>query len=800
MLSSLISLLFLSLLPHTLAKSFWSPYPASAADILRTAYPVGNGRLGILSTGPAGAETLSLNVDSLWAGGPFEASNYTGGNPLTPVAPQALEDTRQWIFTNGTGNVSVLLGEDGTYGSYRVLGNLSVVMPSLAPNGSSGDIKNYTRKLDLETGIHSTRYRIEGVDFETNTFCSFPEQVCVYTVQSSQALPMLEVRLDNEFLNSTTQKATCGAGFVRLRGVTQVGPPEGMRYEAVARVVEGTRADTGCNAETGVLHIVPQNGTNSVTLVLGAGTDYDAKKGTAEFGYSFRGVDPAAAVEATTTAAAKKTLSALHESHEQDFAELIGRFTLFLSDPLQSAKMPTAELFSRFNASSPGGDPYLESLLFDYASYLFVSSSRPGSLPPNLQGRWSEGLSPPWSADYHSNINLQMNHWTPDQTGLTDLQTPLWTYMADTWAPRGHETAELLYGAPGWVVHNEMNIFGHTGMKSGAEWANYPAAAAWMMQHVFDAWDYTRDVEWLRTQAYPLIKGVAEFWVSQLQEDEFSGDGTLIVNPCNSPEHGQTTFGCVHFHQLIYQVFEAVLSVGETVSEESEFLEKISTTMKVLDKGFHIGDWGQIKEWKLPDSEGYEFINDTHRHLSELVGWHPGYALSSFMGGYSNATIQNAVEQKLYSRGIGNAKDGNAGWGKVWRAACWARLNNTEKAHFQLRYAIEQNFADNGFSTYDGSKTPFQIDANFGLGGAVLAMLIVDLPAAFGDDSTRTVVLGPAIPASWAGGSVKGMRLRGGGVLDFTWDDQGMVNSAKLVDRETPLRLVNKDGDDITGV
>ena len=372
--------------------------------------------------------------------------------------------------------------------------------------------------------------------------------------------------------------------------------------------------------------------------------------------------------------------------------------------------------------------------------------------------------------------------------------------MADTWAPRGRETAELLYGAPGWVVHNEMNIFGHTGMKSGAEWANYPAAAAWMMQHVFDAWDYTRDVEWLRTQAYPLIKGVAEFWVSQLQEDEYSGDGTLIVNPCNSPEHGQTTFGCVHFHQLIHQVFEAVLSVGEVVSEENTFLEKIFTTMKALDKGFHVGDWGQIKEWKLPDSEGYDFINDTHRHLSELVGWHPGYSLSSFMGGYSNKTIQSAVEQKLYSRGIGNAKDGNSGWNKVWRAACWARLNNTEKAHFQLRYAIEQNFADNGFSTYDGSKTPFQIDANFGLGGAVLAMLIVDLPAAFGDESTRTVVLGPAIPSSWAGGSVRGMRLRGGGVVDFTWDEQGIVNSAKLVGREAPLRLVNKDGDTIAGL
>jgi alpha-L-fucosidase 2 len=533
---------------------------------------------------------------------------------------------------------------------------------------------------------------------------------------------------------------------------------------------------------------------------MGAGTDYDAKKGTAEFAYSFRGVDPAAAVEKTTVSAAAKTIAELRENHRQDFVGLFERFTLSLPDPLDSAKTPTAELLARFNSSSPAGDPYLENLLFNYATYLFVSSSRPGSLPPNLQGRWSEGLSPPWSADYHANINLQMNHWTPDQTGLTDLQSPLWAYMADTWAPRGRETAQLLYGAPGWVVHNEMNIFGHTGMKSGAEWANYPAAAAWMMQHVFDAWDYSRDAEWLRAQAYPMIKGVAEFWLSQLMEDEFSGEGSLVVNPCNSPEHGGTTFGCLHFQQLIYQVFEAVLSVSDIVQEDKEFIDRITSTLRVLDKGFHIGSWGQVKEWKLPDSAGYEFINDTHRHLSELVGWHPGYAVSSFMGGYANTTIQDAVAQKLHSRGIGKAKDGNAGWGKVWRAACWARLNNTENAHFQLRFAIEQNFADNGFSTYDGSQTPFQIDANFGLGGAVLAMLIVDLPVAFADNSTRTVVLGPAIPESWAGGSVKGMRLRGGGAVDFAWDEQGMVNSAKVVGRKTPLRLVNKDGDAIQGL
>lgn len=787
--------------PTIYAKSLWSTQPANSSDIIRTAYPLGNGRLGALVHGGPLSEILTLNVDSLWSGGPFEVSNYTGGNPNASVAG-SLEGVREWIFENGTGNVTELLGDDRFYGSYRVLGNLSVSVPGLV--GTNGSVVGYKRTLDLAHGVHSTRFSADGVDIQTTTFCSFPDQVCVYAISSLGTLPALEVRLDNELVEPELQNVTCfdGRGYgndtahLRLRGVTQLGPPEGMRYDAIARIVSGSGVQTTCKNGTGTMRVVPRNGKTSVAFIVGAGTNYDPKRGTAEFEYSFRGQDPGQVVEATTRAAAAKTLDTLQESHIEDFTSLTGRFSLSLSDPLNSTKTPTSELITRYNANDTAGDPFLENLLFDYANYLFISASRPGSLPPNLQGRWSEGLGAAWSGDYHANINLQMNHWTADQTGLTDLQSPLWDYMADNWVPRGQETARLLYGAPGWVVHNEMNIFGHTGMKSGASWANYAAAAAWMMQHVFDHWEYSQDAEWLQAQGYPMLKGVAEFWLDQLQVDEFFKDGSLVVNPCNSPEHGPTTFACAHFQQLIHQVFDAVLSVSPAAGEDDEaFVANVTGSLAKLDKGFHIGEWGQIKEWKLPDSFGYDFINDTHRHLSELVGWHPGYSLSSFMGGYSNATIQDAIAQKLYSRGEGNAEDANAGWAKVWRSACWARLNNTERAHFELRYAIGTNFADNGFSMYSATNTPFQIDANYGIGGAVLSMLVVDLPNAAGDISTRTIVLGPAIPAAWVGGSVTGLTLRGGGTVDFTWDDQGIVTKAEVKNRSASLRIVNKGGD-----
>lgn len=317
-----------------------------------------------------------------------------------------------------------------------------------------------------------------------------------------------------------------------------------------------------------------------------------------------------------------------------------------------------------------------------------------------------------------------------------------------------------------------------------------------MMQHIWDNFDYTRDVNWLKNQGYPLIKGIAEFWLSQLQDDAFSKDNTLVVNPCNSPEHGPTTFGCAHFQQLIHQVYEAVLTSAELVGEsDGDFVKSISASLEKLDKGLHYTTWGGIKEWKIPDSYGYDAPSD-HRHLSHLVGWYPGYSISSFQDGYTNSTIQKAVQKSLEARGVGTAADADAGWVKVWRSACWARLNNTEKAYYELRYAIDRNFANNGFSMYSGQKPPFQIDANFGLAGAILGMLVVDLPQKYGAKDPRSVVLGPAIPSSWGGGKVTGLRLRGGHSVDFSWDKNGKVTWAVLKGSGQSVKLFNVDGGD----
>lgn len=325
------------------------------------------------------------------------------------------------------------------------------------------------------------------------------------------------------------------------------------------------------------------------------------------------------------------------------------------------------------------------------------------------------------------------------------------------------------------------------------------------MQQVFDHYDYTRNLTWLNETGYPLLKAVASFWVSQLQEDLFSNDGTLVVNPCNSPEQGPTTFACTHYQQLIHQLFEAVLTTAPLVPDnDTDFTAAVSAALARLDLGVHIDTDGTLKEWKVPDSYLYNTYPQ-HRHISHLVGWFPGTTLSSFANGATtNTTLQAAVRASLLARGDGTNADGNGGnygWPKVWRGACWARLNDSARAYNELQLTVANNVAPNLLSMYAGKNPPFQIDMNFGWAGNVLSMLVVDLPLAsarVAAGEERTVVLGPAIPAAWGGGSVKGLRVRGGLVVNFEWDGEGIVSTKTVVSGDDPaVKFVNVQGRDL---
>ncbi|KAJ5939628.1 glycoside hydrolase family 95 protein-like protein [Penicillium verhagenii] len=759
------------------AKWLWSSSPAATSDVIQQAYPLGNGRLGLMPAGEPGSESININLDSLWAGGPFENATYSGGNPASDRS-HFLPAIREEIFRNGTGNVDQLLGEIYSYGSYTPLANFTVEIDGLESYSS------YFRGLDLQTGVHSVRFSNSAQRFNTSIFCSQPDDVCVYHIASESPLPAIKFGLRNNYLNSTLIDTTCIGDQLQLTG--HLAQP-GMQFIGISQALQSTTVK--CN--NGSLILPEGSGSTEVTIVFGAGSNYDQTHGNKASGFSFQGVDPTSTVQKTVSTAASISFEDILARHVQDHQNLFSSFYLDLPDTSNSSEIETAQVIARYNLTT--GDPWLESLLVDYGRYMLIASSRENSLPANLQGRWAADQDPAWSADYHADINIQMNYWAAPQVGLGSLQQCLWDFIEQTWVPYGEETANLLYGAPdgSWVIHDEINTFGYTAMKNEAVWADFPLAATWMALHIPNWLDYSNDATWYRTQGYPLLKGTALFWLSQLQKDLYFNDDTLVVNPCNSPEHGPTTFGCSMYQQQIWELFDRILATwSDSGDDDHEFYQSVVQAMAHLDRGIHIGSWGQLQEWKMD----IDVENDTHRHLSGLVGWYPGYSVAIEE---SNKTVADAVETMLWSRGDGDTDETNAGWSKVWRSACWARLNNTEEANFELRFAIEQNIAANGLSMYSGHDTPFQIDANFGLVAAVVEILIQDLPQAHGDQSIHTVVLGPAIPSSWGGGSVSGLQLRGGGRVDFSWDADGIVQKAIAIGREKALKLVNVRGAEI---
>jgi alpha-L-fucosidase 2 len=269
----------------------------------------------------------------------------------------------------------------------------------------------------------------------------------------------------NKLMNDSLVEATCGTDYARFTGITQASI--GLKFETIARVV-GNYSSTCSDA--GALTIAPAPGQNIVTIVWTAESDYDQTKGNQASNFSFKGEDPGPVVERITVSAASQSYETLRKEHVEDYAALMGFFTLDLPDTANSSEVETSDLIARYTNGT--SDPFLESLMLDYSRHLLISSSREGALPANLQGRWTEQLHPSWSADYHANINLQMSYWGADQTGLGALSRPVFEYITNTWVPRGSETAQLLYNGSGWVTHHEMNTFGYTGMKDNAHWTN----------------------------------------------------------------------------------------------------------------------------------------------------------------------------------------------------------------------------------------------------------------------------------------------------------------------------------------